>query len=148
MFPQPLRLQSSPIHIDNDFRQRVGNFVFLFVTRRQPLYHGSSFSYIRHRRDYGGKSYAEGADLTCRSRPLSSASSCRVLSRLSPVDREPVRRTRSKVLPATITGPVAMAIGLTLAAIDSDASSARPESLKKPCSRAKISPVISLITLI
>ncbi len=101
------------------FASGLATFCFILVTGRKiPLYYGSSFSYISAIAGIMAAKAAEGADLNTQ---IQTAQFGIIMSGFVSIFAGLIIKrfgTESieKVLPATITGPIAMSIGLTLAA--------------------------------
>lgn len=102
------------------FASGLATLCFLFVTGKQlPLYYGSSFSYIAAIASLMGSELLAGAPLNEK---ISVAQFGIVMSGLVSIAAGLIvnrfgRDSIEKILPATITGPIAMVIGLTLAAV-------------------------------
>ncbi len=100
------------------FASGLATICFILVTRRQiPLYYGSSFSYIAA---IGGLMASEALSGYTLDEKISVAQFGIIMSGLVSIVAGFVvnrfgRESVEKVLPATITGPIAMVIGLTLA---------------------------------
>lgn len=100
------------------FASGLATICFILVTRRQiPLYYGSSFSYIAA---IGGLMASEALAGYTLDEKISVAQFGIIMSGLVSIAAGFVvnrfgRESVEKVLPATITGPIAMVIGLTLA---------------------------------
>ena len=135
------------------FASGLATLCFLLVTKREiPLYYGSSFSYISAIAGIMAAKAAEGADLNLQ---IQTAQFGIIMSGLVSIVAGLIvnrfgKDAIEKVLPATVTGPVAMAIGLTLAATAiSDASSAPAGIAEEAVQLGRnLAWVISLVTLI
>lgn len=101
------------------FASGLATICFILVTGRQlPLYYGSSFSYIAAIASLMGSEFLAGASLNEK---IAVAQFGIVMSGLVSIAAGLIvnrfgRESIEKILPATITGPIAMVIGLTLAA--------------------------------
>ncbi len=102
------------------FASGLATMCFILVTRGQiPLYYGSSFSYIAAIVGLMGSEALAGATLNEK---IATAQFGIVMSGLVSIAAGLIvmrfgRDTIEKILPATITGPIAMVIGLTLAGV-------------------------------
>ena len=100
------------------FASGLATLCFILVTGRQiPLYYGSSFSYISAIAGIMAAKSAEGAglDVQIQTAQFGIIMSGFVSIIAGLIIRQFGKESIEKVLPATITGPIAMAIGLTLA---------------------------------
>ena len=101
------------------FASGLATLCFILVTGRQiPLYYGSSFSYISAIAGIMAARAAEGADLNSQ---IQTAQFGIIMSGFVSIAAGLLikrfgKNSIEKILPATITGPIAMAIGLTLVA--------------------------------
>lgn len=101
------------------FASGLATLCFILITgRKLPLYYGSSFSYISAISGIMAAQAAAGADLNDQIRVaqfgIVMSGFVSIIAGL--IVRRFGKESIEKVLPATITGPIAMAIGLTLAA--------------------------------
>lgn len=100
------------------FASGLATLCFLLITRRQiPLYYGSSFSYIAAIAGLMASDALAGAPINEK---ISVAQFGIIMSGLVSIVAGIIvnrfgRESIEKILPATITGPIAMVIGLTLA---------------------------------
>ena len=100
------------------FASGLATICFLFITGRKiPLYYGSSFSYLSAILGIMAAKAAEGADLNTQ---ISYAQFGIIMSGIVSIVAGLLvnlagRNVIEKILPPTITGPIAMVIGLTLA---------------------------------
>lgn len=100
------------------FASGAATIIFLLVTKREiPLYYGSSFSYLSAIMGLMAANAAEGAELNVQ---ISYAQFGIIMSGFVSIAAGLLvnlagRDIIEKILPPTITGPIAMIIGLTLA---------------------------------
>lgn len=100
------------------FASGLATICFLFVTKRKiPLYYGSSFSYVAA---IGGLMSSEALAAYTLNEKIAVAQFGIVMSGFISIIAGIIvtrfgRDTVEKILPASITGPIAMVIGLTLA---------------------------------
>ncbi|OQB24569.1 MAG: putative pyrimidine permease RutG [Firmicutes bacterium ADurb.Bin182] len=135
------------------FASGLATICFILITgRKLPLYYGSSFSYLPAIIALMGAKELAGATLNEK---ISIAQFGIVMSGLISILAGFIvkrfgKESIDKVLPATVTGPIAMAIGLTLAAVAiTDAASVPsivPEASKQVASN--MAWIISLSTLL
>ena len=135
------------------FASGLATLCFILITGRQlPLYYGSSFSYISAIAGIMAAEAAAGADL---SNQIRVAQFGIVMSGLVSIVAGFIvkrfgRESIEKVLPATITGPIAMAIGLTLAANALKDACAVPTGVAETSAAlaSNLAWIISLVTLL
>ena len=141
------------------FASGLATICFLLITGRKiPLYYGSSFSYLSAILGIMAAKAAEGADLNTQ---ISYAQFGIIMSGLVSIAAGLLvnwagRDIIEKILPPTITGPIAMVIGLTLAgnamgdassiAIDAAGTLAVPEA--QASSAMSYAWICSLVTLL
>lgn len=135
------------------FASGLATLCFILITGRQiPLYYGSSFSYISAIAGIMAARAAVGDDLEGQIRiaqfGIVMSGFVSIIAGL--IIRRFGQKSIEKVLPATITGPIAMAIGLTLAANALLDASAVPAGIDESQSglAMNLAWIISLITLI
>ncbi|OQB25110.1 MAG: putative pyrimidine permease RutG [Firmicutes bacterium ADurb.Bin182] len=134
------------------FASGLATICFILITgRKLPLYYGSSFSYLPA---IIGIMSAEALAGTALNEKIAIAQFGIVLSGLVSIAAGFIvkwfgKETIDKVLPATVTGPIAMAIGLTLAAVAITDAAAVPGSVPESSQvlGSNLAWVISLITL-
>lgn len=136
------------------FASGLATICFILVTKRKiPLYYGSSFSYIAAIASLMGSEALQNAGLNEK---ISYAQFGIIMSGLVSVAAGLIinrfgKDAIEKVLPATVTGPVAMVIGLTLAgiALGDAASTAGAVSLAggNEALAVNMAWIISLVTL-
>lgn len=132
------------------FASGLATLCFILITRgKLPLYYGSSFSYIAAIAGLMGSDFLAGAT---RNEMIAHAQFGIVMSGLISIAAGLIvmrfgRESIEKILPATITGPIAMVIGLTLAGVAlTDASTiTNAQGVAEPSGYAW---VISLTTLL
>ena len=135
------------------FASGLATLCFILITGRQlPLYYGSSFSYISAIAGIMAAEAAAGADLSGQIRVAQFGI---VMSGLVSIVAGIIvkrfgRESIEKVLPATITGPIAMAIGLTLAANALKDACAVPTGVAETSAAlaSNLAWIISLVTLL
>ena len=138
------------------FASGLATICFLLITGRKiPLYYGSSFSYISAILGIMAAKAAEGADLNAQ---ISYATFGVIMSGFVSIIAGFLvnwagRDVIEKILPPTITGPIAMIIGLTLATnAIGDASSVAIDSMGTPATEAanaqNLAWICSLVTLL
>lgn len=130
------------------FASGLATLCFIFITGRKiPLYYGSSFSYVAA---IGALMSSEAlAGLTLNEK-ISVAQFGIIMSGFVSVAAGLVvrrfgRESVEKILPATVTGPIAMVIGLTLAATAMQDAATAPVSSQLASNMAW---TVSLITLV
>ncbi|HHY83252.1 MAG TPA: xanthine permease [Clostridiales bacterium] len=102
------------------FASGLATLCFLFITGRKiPLYYGSSFSYVAA---IGGLMSADALSGYVLNDKIAIAQFGIVMSGLVSIAAGLIvkrfgRESIEKILPATVTGPIAMVIGLTLAGV-------------------------------
>jgi uracil permease len=133
------------------FASGLATICFILITgRKLPLYYGSSFSYLPAIIGIMGAEALAGASLNEK---IAVAQFGIVLSGLVSIAaglivRRFGKESIEKVLPATVTGPIAMAIGLTLAATAlKDAAGVPADPSAMPID-PNMAWVISLVTLL
>lgn len=132
------------------FASGLATLGFILVTRgKLPLYYGSSFSYIAAISGLMSSEFLAGAPLNDK---IAYAQFGIVMSGLVSIAAGLIvnrfgRQTIEKILPATVTGPIAMVIGLTLAGVALQDASVRTISagVSEPSGYAWI---LSLTTLL
>lgn len=141
------------------FASGLATLCFLFVTGRQiPLYYGSSFSYIAA---IAGLMASESLAGSTLNEKISVAQFGIIMSGLVSIAAGFIvnrfgKESIEKILPATITGPIAMVIGLTLAgtalgdaaSIVIDNAGTVPVTSDKAALAENMAWIISLVTLI
>jgi len=132
------------------FASGLATLGFILVTKRKiPLYYGSSFSYIAAIASIMG---AEAfADLSLNER-ISTAQFGIVMSGFVSIIAGIIiskigKKALDKVLPATVTGGIAIVIGLSLAASAMTSAAAYPETAANPTLAGNMAWVIALVTL-
>lgn len=135
------------------FASGLATFCFIFITGRQiPLYYGSSFSYIAA---IASIMTADAVKANGLNTMISTAQFGIVMSGFVSIlagllIQRTGRKTIDKILPATVTGSIAMIIGLSLAANAMGNAAAIPEIVKKTSDEAlagNMAWVIAIITL-
>lgn len=137
------------------FASGLATICFILVTRRQiPLYYGSSFSYITAIGSLMASEALAGSPLNEK---IAVAQFGIIMSGLVSIAAGLIvnqfgRDSIEKILPASITGPVAMVIGLTLAGTAlSDAAStvgARTITEAQAAQGQNLAWIVSLVTLL
>ncbi len=153
MFPATVTVALiTDFHISTTiFASGLATLCFILVTRgKLPLYYGSSFSYIAAIAGLMSSEFLAGATLNDK---IAHAQFGIVMSGLVSIAAGLIvmrfgRESIEKVLPATITGPIATVIGLTLAGValqDASMLTNPATGIDEPSSYAWI---VSLITLL
>ncbi len=134
------------------FASGLATICFILVTGRKiPLYYGSSFSYLPA---IAGLMASEALAGTSLNEKIAIAQFGIVMSGFVSIAAGLIvnrfgKDSIDKVLPATVTGPIAMVIGLTLAANAlGDASSAPVVAEGSQALASNIAWIISLVTLL
>jgi len=125
MFPATIAVALiTGFHISTTiFASGLATLGFILITGKKiPLYYGSSFSYLSAiigimAAEFVGERYAGVADAGIRIAQFGIIMSGLVSIAAGFIARRFGRESIEKLLPATITGPVAMVIGLTLATV-------------------------------
>lgn len=135
------------------FASGLATICFILITgKKLPLYYGSSFSYLPAIIGIMSADALAGASLNEK---ISIAQFGIVMSGLVSIAAGLIvkrfgKESIEKVLPATVTGPIAMAIGLTLAAVAITDAAAAPANIPEASKQlaSDMAWVISLVTLI
>jgi uracil permease len=136
------------------FASGLATICFIFVTGKKiPLYYGSSFSYLSA---IAGLMASEALAGATMNEKIAVAQFGIAMSGLVSIAAGYAvkyfgRKVIDKVLPATVTGSIAMAIGLTLASVAIGDASAVPASIAATSAAASYSNyvwTISLVTLL
>lgn len=136
------------------FASGLATICFILVTRRQiPLYYGSSFSYVAAIGSLMASDALAGSTINEK---IAVAQFGIVMSGLVSIAAGLVvtrfgREAIEKVLPATVTGPIAMVIGLTLAGVALQDAASYSGGLAVPEAQIALASnmawIISLVTL-
>lgn len=135
------------------FASGLATFCFIFVTgKKLPLYYGSSFSYLPA---IAGLMASEALATHTLNDKIAIAQFGIVMSGFVSIAAGFIvkrfgKDSMDKVLPATVTGPIAMVIGLTLAANAIGDAASIPEAVSESSTALamNLAWLISLVTLI